>query len=307
MNVSIRLGSLVLLLAFAACNKSTPPPPKADAAAHASEIKSWRERRIASLTQPDGWLSVTGLFWLEEGRHTFGAGKSNDLVFPEGKAPEFIGTFVRKGNEVQIEIQPGIEVLADGKPVRKMALKTDAAEDTTMLTLGSLTWYVIEREENRMAIRMRDSASPAIAAFQGIDSYPIDPSWRLEARLELYNPPKTLSIPTIYGTVLEEPSPGALVFEIKGQTYRLDYMPEGKDDFFVIFGDTTNQTETYQPGRYIYVKAPSAEGKTVIDFNQAYNPLCVFTAFATCPLPPKQNKLPIPINAGEKRYSAHTG
>jgi uncharacterized protein (DUF1684 family) len=298
---------LVLSLILSACNKpAAVSRPAVDATAHAAEIEAWRARRIASLKSPDGWLSLAGLFWIEEGKHTFGSDKSNNLVFP-ASAPAFIGSFSRTGHEVRVDIRPGVEVLSDGKPVGKMVLKTDAVDDTTELTLGSLTWYVIEREENRMAIRLRDHMSPLLKSFAGIDSYPIDASWKVEARIEPYNPPKKISIPTIYGTVSEDLAPGALVFEINGQTHRLDYIPEGTDEYFVIFGDITNQTETYQPGRYVYVKAAPANGTTFIDFNQAYNPPCVFTDFATCPLPPKQNKLPIPVTAGEKRYRAHAG
>jgi uncharacterized protein (DUF1684 family) len=294
---------MLLFLTMAACRSTNTPMAESKTGSdYAAEIQQWRERRVASLTSEDGWLSLAGLFWLEEGESTFGSAKSNDLVFP-APAPGSIGSLVRSGEEVRIQVMPGIDVLHDGKPVSEMVLKNDADGDPSILTHGSLSWYIIQREEGRLAVRLKDSQHPNLASFHGIDSYPIDEAWRVEAHVALNDAPKTLSIPTIYGTVLKEPSPGALVFEVGGETYRLDYLPEGNDAFFVIFGDTTNKDATYQAGRYVYVDPPGADGKTFIDFNKAYNPPCVFTAFATCPLPPAQNRLQVGVTAGEKRYA----
>ena len=159
----------------------------------------------------------------------------------------------------------------------------DTTGAPTMLALGSLHWHVIARD-GRLGVRLRDVESPARAGFDGIPAFDVDPAWRLAARFERYDPPRTLQIPTILGTVSAQPSPGALVFDVDGQTQRLDVVGEpGDSTFFVIFGDRTNGETTYEAGRYLYVDAPDTAGRVVVDFNKAYNPPCAFTPFATCP------------------------
>ena len=171
-----------------------------------------------------------------------------------------------------------------------------------MLRRGSLLFYLIRRGD-KIGVRVKDSQSEARRNFRGLDYFPIDPGWRIEARFEPYDPPRSISVPNVLGQDNDEKSPGAIVFEHGGKTYRLDPVLEpGETDYFVIFGDRTNGKTTYGAGRFLYV-APPVGGKTVIDFNKAYNPPCVFTDFATCPLPPPQNKLPIPVEAGEEEYA----
>ena len=149
------------------------------------------------------------------------------------------------------------------------------------------------RRGDKIGVRVKDSQSQARRSFHGLDYFPIDPSWRIEARFEPYDPPRSISVPNVLGQDNAEKSPGALVFEHGGKTYRLDPVLErGETDYFVIFGDRTNGTDTYGAGRFLYVHPP-VDGKTIIDFNKAYNPPCVFTEYATCPLPPPQNKLPV--------------
>nr|NIV13811.1 DUF1684 domain-containing protein [Fodinibius sp.] len=234
--------------------------------------------------------------------NTFGADASNDIVFPKGKAPDFMGSFILKNGGISVEILPDVEVLHGGKLVGDIAMKSDAEGKPTILSHGTLSWYIIKRS-NDFAVRLRDSANPNIESFHGIERYPVDPDWRIEATFERYDPQRSISVPTILGTVVEEPSPGALVFKIQGETYRLDVIGELDDErFFVIFGDETNKDETYESGRYVYVDNPGSGGETIIDFNKAYNPPCAFTDYATCQFPPEQNILPVEIKAGEKRY-----
>lgn len=274
-----------------------------DPVAHAAEIEQWRADREEGLGSDSGWMSLAGLFWLEEGESTFGSDESNDIVFPPGKAPARMGTLNRIGDDVRVRVNPEVDVRYEGEVVTEMALTDDLDEETTELTHGSLTWYIIEREEGSLAVRLHDSDNPNLDTFEGIDEFETDPAWHLTARLEPYDPPRMVQIPTIYNTVLDEPAAGALVFEVDGEEYRLDALPEpSTNELFVIFGDPTNQTETYQAGRYIYVDMPGDDGTTILDFNKAYNPPCVFTQFATCPLPPPQNHLTLAVTAGEKRY-----
>ncbi len=269
---------------------------------YVAEIQDWHRKRIESLKSPNGWLNLVGLFWLKEGENRFGSDPSNDIVFPEGKAPRFIGTITLRDGVVRTRIDRGVEVLHDGKPVREIPMKTDAQGNPTVLSLGSLRWFIIERKKG-YGVRLRDLESPRVAEFMGIEMFPIDSAWRVEARFEPYVPPKMISVPTILGTTRRQPSPGALVFKIRGKTYRLDPIAEPEDkELFVIFSDETAGIETYGGGRFLYVNRPGKDGKTVIDFNKAYNPPCAFTPYATCPLPPAQNHLPFRVTAGEKKY-----
>ncbi|MCS6803758.1 MAG: DUF1684 domain-containing protein [Acidobacteriota bacterium] len=278
------------------------PRPAQDEAAYAAEVEQWHQQRIKSLTGETGWLNLAGLFWLKEGRSSFGAAKTNTIVFPSGKAPARIGWFILKDGVVSVRIRPGIDVRCQGKPVRFMTLRSDADGQPTILTHGSLSWFVIKRDKE-FAIRLRDSQHPHLRAFKGIERFPINISWRIEAKFEPYDPPRKIPILTVLGTTTKEPSPGALVFQLQGRTHRLDVIARPEDEqLFVMFADETNGQETYGAGRYLYVDRPDKDGTVILDFNKAHNPPCAFTPYATCPLPPEQNRLPLKVTAGEKQY-----
>ncbi len=278
-----------------------PPDP-----AYRAEIEAWRARRLERLTAEDGWLSVVGLSWLEPGENSVGSASGSAVLLPEGRTPAAVGTITLANRQASFRARPGAEVRVDGKPSPAATLASDADGHPTVLSIGPVRFYVIERV-GRFAVRVKDSASEARRDFQGLSYFRIDPSWRVEARFEPYDPPRSIAVPNVLGHVDSEPSPGALVFEHGGKTYRLDPVLErGETDYFVIFGDRTNGTETYGAGRFLYV-SPPVGGRTFIDFNKAYNPPCVFTDYATCPLPPPQNKLPIRIEAGEKEYEHQGG
>lgn len=272
----------------------TTTKPLFDAASHAKEIEQWQTRRAERLQAEDGWLTLIGLFWLNEGQ--------NVITIPSKSVTAPI-KLVRNGGVVTLEPTPGMTIggAAVGAPV---ALLSDAEEQgPTVVQVGTVRFQVIKRGE-RYGLRVKDSQAPTRTQFEGLEYYPTDPAWRLEARLEAYNPPKKIPIDDVTGMRSDSISPGALVFTVDGQEHRLDpVLEEGSDELFIIFKDTTSRDETYPAGRYLYAPKPGADGRTVIDFNRAYNPPCAFTPFATCPLPPQQNRLPIAIQAGEKKYS----
>ncbi|HXO22494.1 MAG TPA: DUF1684 domain-containing protein [Thermoanaerobaculia bacterium] len=308
MSQRFRLFSRALLafvLLFAAIGPGLPAaaaaPAGADTAAYRESIAAWHRERIADLKNQDGWLTLVGLFWLQEGENRFGSGVANRVIFPAGKAPELAGTLVLHGKEVSVQVAPGVAVTADGKPVTSAVLAADAAGKPTVLALGSLRFFVIQRGD-RVGIRVKDTQSPALAAFHDVDTFPVSETWRVEARFEPYQPPKKVAVPNVLGQVTESPSAGAVVFEKDGRTYRLDAFQDPKQgDLSFVFGDATNGHETYGAGRFLETDAPK-DGRVMIDFNRAYNPPCAFTAFATCPLPPKENKLALRVEAGEKKY-----
>ena len=271
---------------------------------HAAQIEAWRQRRVARLTAPDGWLAVVGLFWLEDGDNSVGSAPGSRVALPP-RTPASVGTIrVASGRATLVpsaEAASGVEV--DGKPAAgETALRSDADGSPTVVAAGGVSFYLISRQ-GRLAVRVKDPESEARRRFRGLSYFPIDPTWRIEARVEPNAGAKPISVPNVLGAETSEPSPGTLVFARGGRTYRLTpVLEEGETDWFVIFGDTTNGHDTYGAGRFLYVP-PAKDGRTVIDFNKAYNPPCVFTDYATCPLPPPQNRLPVRVEAGEKQYA----
>ncbi len=264
------------------------------------EIDTWHSRRINNLKKENSWLNLAGLFWLKEGENKFGSSKTNDIIFPEKKAPDFIGSIFLNDSITTIKIISGIYVYADGNLVSEIELKNDMTGKPTLLELGSLKWYIIKRGD-KYGIRLRDIDADLVKNFEGIERFPVNENWKIEADFEPYNPPKEISIPTILGTVEEDFSPGVLKFKIDDKDYTIDPVSSGKK-LFIIFADETSGEETYGAGRFLYANGPDSTGKVIIDFNKAYNPPCAFTKYATCSLPPKQNHLRVRITAGEKNY-----
>ena len=296
------LGLVVFLMAGWVLSCSSSGDQAAEEA-YRQEIDDWHARRVANLTKSDGWLSLAGRFWLEEGENRFGSGAENPVRFPEGRAPGRMGSFYLEKGVVRVRILSEVVVTAaDSIRVQETVMQDDANGAPTILRYGTLSWYVIRRGE-RFAIRLRDSAHANLKDFQGIERYPVDSAWRLRAKFIPYEPAKKLRIVNVVGQVEDQPCPGSLLFTIRGKEYRLDPLDEGPHEpFFVIIADETSGGETYGGGRFLYVERPDSLGETIIDFNKAYNPPCSFTPFATCPLPPEQNRLPIAVRAGEKRY-----
>lgn len=300
---SVLLAGATLLNSTA--SRAADPEPKAVPAsdgAYQKEIDAFRQERTDGLKRPDGWLSLVGLFWLQEGDNRFGSGAENRVIFPEGSAPEVAGKFVRHGDKVSVEAAEGSGLTSDGKPVIRLDLAVDADKDgPTRLELGSLRFYVIKRGD-RLGVRVKDANSALVKNFTGLDNYPTRPEWRFEAKFEPYEPVKRIPVPNILGQIDDTSSAGAVVFEYGGKTYRLDGLGKPGEGLFLIFADDTNGKETYGAGRFLDTDPPK-DGKVVVDFNKAYNPPCAFTAFATCPLPPKQNRLALSVEAGEKKFA----
>jgi hypothetical protein len=264
-----------------------------DTAAHSAEVQQWQKRRDERLRAEDGWLTLIGLHWLNEGR--------NVVVIAKPGAPQL--EIERAGDKATLHPAPGLTI--DGKPVdAPVELRNDTYEEgPTFVQVGSVRFNAIKRGD-RLALRVKDAEAATRTQFAGLEYYPIDPRWRVEAKLEMAHPPKKVPITDITGMTSESISPGSLAFEIDGKEYKLDpILEEGSDELFIIFRDGTSRDTTYPAGRYLYAKKPGADGKVIVDFNKAYSPPCIFTPYATCPLPPPQNRLPIRIEAGEKKYA----
>jgi hypothetical protein len=266
------------------------------------QIAAFRQEREQSLREPDSWLTLVGLFWLREGRNSVGSGGDNQVVLPQGKAPETAGVLVVEQGKARIEVASGVSITHEGQPVTELKLEDDSGGNPTILKHGPLQFYVIERS-GRLAVRVKDCESEALRNFTGLDYYPAAEDWRIEAQFEPYEEAVELEMPNYLGAPTQETSPGALVFEIEGTTYRTDAISDGPSHFLV-FADSTNGSETYGGGRFLRVELPDEAAPVTLDFNKAYNPPCVFTPYATCPLPPPQNKLTASVRAGEKAYAS---
>jgi uncharacterized protein (DUF1684 family) len=264
-----------------------------------NEIKQWDEKRIESLRSANGWVNLAGLFWLTPGENKFGAAADNQIVFNDPRFPAHLGSFILNEKEVMWKTAPGNEVYNKQQLVDQLIHFDINQNQGIQLAYQTFRWTIIKRE-NMVGVRFRDLDHPNLKIFHHIERYKPSLKWKINATLEqsLY---ASVSITNVLGQTYQMPSPGKIVFEIEGKKYKLDAVDEGGDDLFILFADDTNAEDTYESGRFLYIPKPDANGNTVVDFNKSINPPCAFSTFATCPLPPKQNVLPIAVMAGEKR------
>jgi uncharacterized protein (DUF1684 family) len=273
-----------------------------------SEIEQWDKARIAALKDPNGWLNLEGLFWFKKGVNSFGSASTNDLVYDNVVFPKHIGDFIYENGKVfwkdaskekiSIKDKAGLNV-ADYSTLNLLS----QTEGTYISQWKYFAWIVIQRED-KVGVRFRNLKAKTLLEFKGIERFPADAKWRIKAKVVPQNQ-NPLMIMNVLGQNTAQKHGGQLVFEIDGKTYQLDAIDEGGIRLFVTFADATSGKTTYGSGRFIELEKPDASGYTYIDFNKAYNPPCAFTEFATCPLPPPQNRLSIAIPAGEKKYGHH--
>lgn len=273
----------------------------AEATPYAREVETWRQERVAQLTKSDGWLTLIGLHFLKPGDNTVGSAKGNDVVLAKGPAQVGVVTVAADGR-VTLKVAADVDAKIGGEATRSGELKLGVgAVKPTLVTCGTVSFYAIERG-GKKALRVKDSAAERRTHFLGLDYFPVDPSWRVEARWVEFEKSRLIPIVNILGQSAPEPAPGKAVFERDGKTYELLAIDEGRDEpLFFVIADTTSGKETYAAARFVYAAWPK-DGKVVLDFNRAENPPCAFTPFATCPLPPKENRLPFAVTAGEKNY-----
>lgn len=266
-----------------------------------AEYVTWRSERVARLTKPDGWLTLIGLHFLKDGPNTVGSAPGNDVVLAKG--PARLGTVtVAAGGKVSLEVAGGVEVRVEDRPVERVDLKWDMPATPTKVTLGTVTLFAIDRG-GRKALRVKDSAAARRLKFSGLEYFPIDLAWRVEAKWVPFEKARMVPVKNILGQESPELVVGKAVFTHGGKTVELLAIDEGPGEpLFFVIADTTSGRETYGGGRHLY--APRPTGNTIVlDFNRAENPPCAFTPFSTCPVPPKENQLPFAVTAGEKTYT----
>ncbi len=285
-----------MLLLVAGCGGEKTGPE------YIAEVDQWHAERVENLRSDTGWLTLVGLHPLTEGVSSLGASADADIILATG-APYWLGSLMVTSDEILFSVHPDAEVaLLDGETEGRLSsctLATDKEGPPTRLATGSMVFYVIDRD-GKLFMRVKDRKSEVLQSFQGVERFPVDVHWRLTARL--VPGPAILDVPNVLGHQAASASPGVLVFELDGQEYRLTPTGEPGESMFLVFGDDTNGKTTYAGGRFLVVDPPAADGTVILDFNRTYNPPCVFTPFATCPLPAMSNMLPVAIEAGEMMW-----
>lgn len=298
-------AALALALLAGCEDRSWPRPDPVTPEQFAADFQEWRDDRRARLLRPPaGAVIWVGLWELTDGDARLGADSTLPIVLPASKSPKLAATLHRSGQDVRLDPAPGARMIADSTPVTgPLALLSDRTNTPTTVALGSLRLRVHgEPGTDRLWLRAWDEEHPARETFHLPAAYPADTAWRRSARLARFTQPREYRVADILGGSQAYASPGELVFRFGGREYRLAaYADSGSRDFLIMFWDSTATTTTYEAGRYLRVPLPDSTGFTVIDFNRAYNPPCVFSPYSTCALPPPENRLKLAVNAGEKR------
>ncbi len=265
-----------------------------------AEINQWFTNRNEDLKKENGWLNLVGLYWLEQGKNTFGNSSANTIVFPSDFGVAKAGYFELQGNAVRLFTNNNVPITVNGKLANNTIIFSADDNIAVKVQYKSFHWTIIKRED-KIGIRLRNNNSSLVKKFNTIDRFAIDTNWKLPAILQAPLFPSNIPIKNVLGQTIQMKLLGKLIFTVNRQVVSLDAVEDG-DDLFVIFGDATNNRTTYGAGRFLIAAKPDVNGKTWIDFNKAYNPPCAFTHFATCPLPPSQNILPFEVTAGEKIF-----
>jgi len=317
--LALSLFPLCLALFAQGQNQPAPDQPAAVQAAPSDntqwrqDLAAWRTQREHELAAPDGWLTLVGLEWLKPGVNSVGAASDNKILL-HGQAPAHVGLFTvsgKPGSELVQLLSPAggfpPELTLDGQPAREGPLSVNNLKPSTLAWHG-LTLVVLPRA-GRFVLRIKDANSPIRTAFHGLNWYAPNPAFRVTARWIPLTPPRLEEIPTVLGNTLKLPAPGVAEFTLGGQTLTLEPVIEGGESgtLFFILRDPTSATTTYQAARFLHTGLPdhglSQPGQLVLDFNRLENPPCAYTIYATCPLPPDQNRLQVALEAGERRYA----
>jgi uncharacterized protein (DUF1684 family) len=317
MNRRTWLAMMVLPAALAACGGEGADPGAASGEQAArqermryeGEILAWRDQRVARLTRPNGWLSLVGMHWLAPGSTYVGSADDNGTRLSVGPAQIGMVTLGKDGSTV-LRLHPDARahVTIDGLPPPEgdipLVADADAPEGggptVVGFNKGDASFIVIKRAD-RVGLRVRDALARTRTGFPGLDYFDINPDMRIVATFEPHPPGQTVDILNVLGMVEPMPNPGTLSFEKDGKTFRMEAVDEGDGQLFFTFADRTSGHQTYAASRMVYADPAGPDGKTVLDFNKAYNPPCAFTDYSTCPLPLPANRLDLAVEAGEKK------
>lgn len=302
---TLRGASIIaVLISIAACSRTAPAPQKSSSTdSYRADVERFRRDLEAKLTSDTGWLTIAGLHFLTKAETTVGSDAANDIVLP-GSTPPRVGRFMlAHDGRVSLALEPGVHaMLLDGRSFTGGPIKSDGEGSPDRIVLGDVQMWV-HQSGARPAIRVRDRNNPLRKAFTGMKWYAVDPAYRVEATFVPYDTPKQFQVPNLLGDVDTMTSPGHAQFTLEGKAADMIAVTD-EDELWFIFRDLTSGDTTYPAARFLYT-APAKDGKVVLDFNKAENPPCAFNPYATCPLPPPQNRLQVRVEAGEKMYERH--
>lgn len=317
-----RSAALVLLaLALSACTGESArqhadetAARDGQAAAFRDDHAQWVKQREDDLRKPDGWTSLIGLHWVEAGVQSVGGGEGNAIRL--AIAPPELGRVERRGDALYFNAARDGAVTVDGEPLHgEVKLQPEGRGGGTQLGYdGGKGRITAIGRGDLLALRVRHADAPTRVHFAGLDFFPADPAWHVQARFVAYPPGKTLPIVNLIGNVNDSPNPGYVEFDKDGRRWRLEALGDPAKSLNLMFQDKTSGQQSYAVGRYLHTDAVAADGTVTVDFNRAYNPPCAYTTFATCPLPPPENRLAqkdesgqlvrLAVLAGEKKYVA---
>lgn len=299
-------GVLAAAVAMGACGGSDAPAgedPDASAMPPVPEtVEQWRARHEASYTEE--YVSIAGLHPLEAGPNTAGSDPSNDIVLPDS-VPASVGTFVLDGTTVTFEPAGDFVRLNDQPLTAPAVLAPDSAETPDELVIGTVR-LVVHPSGDSLMLRVRDPEGPLARGFLGFTWFPIDPAYKVTGRFIADETPSTVAVPNTFGDIDEFQTEGVVEFTLLGETMRLRPFTTRPNRFWFVFRDASSGIETYAAARFLYADL-QPDGSVELDFNRAYNPPCAFTNYATCPLPPLENRLDLAITAGEKAHAPPAG
>ena len=291
-------GVLLVAAFVAGCSRERwPDPPAVDTAAYQQEHQTWREEQRAGLSS---LLPITGIWALPEGETAFGSDATLPIALPATHFAARAGPFRRAGGVVTVTPAANAGLRLDDGSV------LDAPKQVDAVLAGPIRLQTIaDGGDGRAWVMAVDTAHPAIGNPPAVESYPLDPRWRVGARFDAFEKPKPVRVPDVRGGFMDFMATGELVFRLDGQEMRLTAFGEdGGEDYFVMFKDPTNQSTTYSGYRIVLPKAVKNGDWTVLDFNFAMNPPCAYSRFTTCPLPPPENRLTVAVEAGLKRLAS---
>ena len=299
---TLRRSCITAVAIIAALLAASAETGHAAGGAAPESLEAWRAQRIAALTSDSGFLTLAGLYWLDKPRSSFGRARASTFMLDHPAMPRRLGQFERSGDTVHFVAARRDSVYAGDVAVTRIEMRSDRSGSPTVLRHGPIEFFVIERS-GQLGVRVRALDSPRRRDFPGIEYFDASDAWRLTARFEPYEPVRQIQIMNVLGMEDAMTSPGAIVFEKDGREWRLDTIDEdpASGSLFVMFADATTGRTSYGAGRFLYVERPR-DGRVIVDFNRAYNPPCAFNDFATCPLPPPQNRLELAVTAGERKF-----
>jgi uncharacterized protein (DUF1684 family) len=271
--------------------------------AQESDFAQWKLKRQAELTGEDGWLNLVGLYWMEANSPYLEEVNATTLGFAKSFGSTTLGKFEFGLDSVWFEpTELAGKTISNTAESKKMLVYPIAYGTGGGVYYKNWKWTIIQRG-GKYALRLRDLNHSNLKSFTPTPTFDYNPAYLFTAKLvPRFN--QTLEIPNVLGQLITWKVIGVLQFEREGQKFELLVLDElGK--LFILFSDETSALETYPTGRYLYVNSPDGKGMTILDFNYSYNPPCAYTEFATCPIPPKSNRLPFAVLAGEKMPEGH--